>query len=456
MKDAGMRRVALLVAVLAGFITPFDHSAVNIALPTIGTEFAMDAVALSWVSTAYLLASAIFLVPLGRYADIHGRKKVFVSGLSIFTVASLLLIFSPSSIALIVLRVLQGMGAAMIFGTGVAILTSVFPPGERGRVLGLYTTAVYVGLSAGPFLGGLITQYVGWRGIFLVNVPLGVLTVALVYWKLTGEWAEAKGEPFDLAGSVIYGLSLASLLFGFTLLPEIGGIALAAAGAVGLLLFFAVEARQESPILHVSLFLRNRVFAFSNLAALINYSATFAVTFFLSLYLQYIGGFTPQTAGLILVSQPLVMATLSPYAGRLSDRVEPRIVSSAGMAVIAVGLFLLTFLNPATPLLYLVGCLVLLGLGFAFFSSPNTNAIMSSVEKRFYSVASGTLGTMRLLGQMLSMAIAVLIFAVYLGRVQITPELSAQFIMGVHTAFAIFTVLCIVGVFFSSVRGAVR
>ncbi|MDI6875440.1 MAG: MFS transporter [Methanomicrobiales archaeon] len=456
MNDTGMRGVALLVAVLAGFITPFDHSAVNIALPTIGTEFAMDAVALSWVSTAYLLASAIFLVPLGRYADIHGRKKVFVSGLSIFTAASLLLIFSPSSIVLIVLRVLQGMGAAMIFGTGVAILTSVFPPGERGRVLGLYTTAVYVGLSAGPFLGGLVTQYVGWRGIFLVNVPLGILTVALVHWRLAGEWAEARGEPFDLAGSVIYGLSLASLLSGFTLLPEIGGIALAAAGTAGLLLFFAVEARQKSPVLHVNLFLRNRVFAFSNLAALINYSATFAVTFFLSLYLQYIGGFTPQTAGLILVSQPLVMATLSPYAGRLSDRVEPRIVSSAGMAVIAVGLFLLTFLNPDTPLLYLVGCLVLLGLGFAFFSSPNTNAIMSSVEKRFYSVASGTLGTMRLLGQMLSMAIAVLIFAVYLGRVQITPELSAQFLMVVHTAFAVFTVLCIFGVVFSSVRGAVR
>ncbi|MDI6719667.1 MAG: MFS transporter [Methanomicrobiales archaeon] len=456
MNDTGMRGVALLVAVLAGFITPFDHSAVNIALPTIGTEFAMDAVALSWVSTAYLLASAIFLVPLGRYADIHGRKKVFVSGLSIFTAASLLLIFSPSSIVLIVLRVLQGMGAAMIFGTGVAILTSVFPPGERGRVLGLYTTAVYVGLSAGPFLGGLVTQYVGWRGIFLVNVPLGILTVALVHWRLAGEWAEARGEPFDLAGSVIYGLSLASLLSGFTLLPEIGGIALAAAGTAGLLLFFAVEARQKSPVLHVNLFLRNRVFAFSNLAALINYSATFAVTFFLSLYLQYIGGFTPQTAGLILVSQPLVMATLSPYAGRLSDRVEPRIISSAGMAVIAVGLFLLTFLNPDTPLPYLVGCLVLLGLGFAFFSSPNTNAIMSSVEKRFYSVASGTLGTMRLLGQMLSMAIAVLIFAVYLGRVQITPELSAQFLMVVHTAFAVFTVLCIFGVVFSSVRGAVR
>lgn len=456
MDEIGIRRVALLIAVLAGFLTPFDLSAVNIALPTIGQEFAMDAVALSWVATAYLLASAVFLVPMGRYADIHGRKLVFTIGLSLFTTASLFLIFSPSSLVLILLRVVQGTGSAMIFGTGVAILTSVYPPGERGKVLGIYTTAVYVGLSAGPFLGGILTQNLGWRSIFLINVPLGILIIFLLRSRLTGEWAEARGEPFDLGGSLLYGISLVGLMYGFTLLPSMNGAGLVILGLIGLGIFAAWEARVSSPILHVLLFARNRVFAFSNLAALINYSATFAVTFLLSLYLQFIKGFSPQVAGSILIAQPIVQAIFSPFAGRLSDRIEPRIVSSVGMGIISIGLFLLTFLNAGTPLQYLLGSLILLGVGFAFFSSPNTNAIMSSVEKRFYSVASGTLGTMRLLGQMLSMGVAVLIFAVYLGRVQISPESSVQFLMSVQIAFAVFTVLCIVGIFASSVRGHVR
>ncbi|MDT8358055.1 MAG: MFS transporter, partial [Methanomicrobiaceae archaeon] len=201
--DATAKRIVLAIALLAGFITPFDGSSVNIALPVIGAEFAMGAVALSWVATAYLLAAAVFLVPFGRIADIHGRKKVFAAGLSLFTFASFLLIFSPSSVAFILLRVVQGCGSAMIFGTGVAILTSVFPPGERGQALGLYTTAVYLGLSMGPFLGGLMTQHLGWRSIFLVNVPLGIITVLLIRWKLPGEWAEARGQQFDLAGSLI-------------------------------------------------------------------------------------------------------------------------------------------------------------------------------------------------------------------------------------------------------------
>jgi MFS family permease len=200
----------------------------------------------------------------------------------------------------------------------------------------------------------------------------------------------------------------------------------------------------------------NRVFAFSNLAALINYSATFAITFLISLYLQYVQGFTPQAAGIILIAQPSVQTLASTFAGRLSDRIEPGFVASAGMGLLAAGLFLLTFLSGGTTLPYLIGCLALLGLGMALFASPNTNAIMSSVEKRFYSVASGTLGTMRLLGQMLSMGVAAMIFAIYIGRVQITPASHPQFIQSLHMIFGIFTVLCIIGILASLVRGRLR
>jgi len=456
MSNAVNKRAALLIATLGSFLTPFMGSSVNIALPSIGKEFAMDAVLLTWVATSYLLAAAMFLVPFGRIADIHGRKKILTYGMLIYTVSSLLSGISTSAISLISFRVLQGVGSAMIFGTGVAILTSVFPVGERGKALGINVAATYLGLSLGPFLGGLLTQHLGWRSIFLVNVPLGLMIIALIFWKLKGEWAEAKGERFDFTGSIIYSLALIGIMYGFSLLPAMSGAWLILIGILGILAFVKWEMRAKSPVLNMKLFRNNTVFAFSNLAALINYSATFAVAFLLSLYLQYIKGFSPQNAGLVLVSQPVVMAIFSPLAGRLSDRIEPRVVASAGMALTVVSLSLFTFLQHETSLTFIIGDLMLLGFGLALFSSPNTNAVMSSVENRSYGVASATVGTMRLAGQMLSMGIAMLVFALYLGRVQITPEYYLVFLRGAKTAFIIFAAICFGGVFASLARGKMR
>jgi len=447
------KQVVLLIAILAGFITPFDGSAVNIALPVLGAEFHMDAIALSWVATAYLLSSALFLVPFGKIADIYGRKKIFLYGITIFSLSSLIMTMVSSTEMLIGVRVIQGIGSAMIFGTGVAIVTSVFPPGERGKALGIYITAVYIGLSIGPLLGGAMTQYLGWRSIFFVNVPIGIITILLILWKIKGEWAECRGEKFDLTGSVIYGAAVVAVMYGFSVLPDFKGAALIVVGILGIIVFALYEMRIPSPVLDITLLTKNRIFAFSNLSALINYSATFAVTFLLSLDLQYTKGFTPGHAGSILIVQPVVMAMISPVAGRLSDRIEPRIVASAGMAFTALGLFLLIFLTETTPIWYLVVILIILGVGFGLFSSPNTNAIMSSVDRRFYGVASGMNGTMRLLGQMLSMGIAMMIFAIIIGPVQITPAYYPRFVLSLHYAFILFTAFCILGVFASLVRG---
>ena len=454
-----VRRIALFISTLTSFLTPFDGSAVNVALPSIGKEFSMDAMSLGWVSTAYLLASAMFLVPFGRVADIHGRKKVFTIGIFLFTAASLSMVLCRSETMLICFRVLQGIGSAMVYGTGMALLTSVFPPQERGKVLGISVAATYTGLSLGPFLGGFLTLQFGWRSIFLVNVPLGLMAAALVFLKLRGEWAEAKGEKFDLTGSMIYCLALIAIMYGFSSFAQLpwmvsGGLIFI--GALGIFAFVGWEMRVKSPVLDINLFRGNKTFAMSNLAALINYSVTFAITFFLSLCLQYIKKLNPQSAGLILVFQPVMMAICSPFAGRLSDRIEPRIVASMGMTLTAVGLFLFTFLHTDTTLNLIAANLILLGLGFGLFSSPNTNAVMSSVEKRFYGVASGTLGTMRLTGQMFSMGIAMLIFAVHIGHTQITPEYYPVFLSSMKTAFIFFTILCLGGVFASFARGKVH
>jgi EmrB/QacA subfamily drug resistance transporter len=451
--NAATQRVVLIIAIMSSFLTPFTSSSVNIALPTIGIELSLNAVALSWVATAYLLAAAAFLVPFGRIADIHGRKMIFRWGIIIDAVASILCAVSNSGEWLIIFRALQGVGGAMIFGTGIAILTSVFPAGERGRALGISTAAVYTGLSVGPLAGGFLTAHFGWRSIFILNAILGLIITVVVFWKLKGEWAEAKGESFDYIGSIVYSLALVAVFYAFSVLPALWGIWLIIIGVIGLAAFVWWEMRQRHPVLEVGFFRHNTVFAFSNLAALINYSATFAVAFLLSLYLQYVKGFSPEHAGLILIAQPVVMVICSPIAGSLSDRIEPRIVASIGMTLTTAGLVMLAFLNNVTGLPFILASLIVLGLGFGFFSSPNVNAIMGSVERKFYGVASGTLGTMRLTGQAFSMGMALLLFALYIGRVQITPEYYPLFLKSMKVAFSISAGLCFGGIFASIARG---
>jgi EmrB/QacA subfamily drug resistance transporter len=447
------KRIVLLIAILAGFLTPFDGSAVNIALPTIGTAFHMDAIALSWVATAYILASALFLVPFGKLADIYGRKKIFLSGICLFGAASLVMTMVVTEQQMISIRVIQGIGAAMIFGTSLAILTAVYPPGERGKALGLYISAVYLGLTLGPFFGGILTEVFGWRSIFYINVPIAIAAAILILWKLKGEWAECTGEKFDISGSLLYSVALVAIMYGFSVLPDITGGILLVTGVVLIGVFIWYEQRLTYPVLNMQLFFKSRIFAFSNIAALINYSATYAVAFLLSLDLQYTKGFSAEYAGFIIVAAPFVQMIVSPFAGRLSDRYDSQIISSVGMGFTALGLFLLIFLTEMTPLWYIIMVLMILGLGFGLFSSPNTNAIMSAVEKKYYGVASGLNGTMRLLGQMLSMGIAMMLFAIIIGQVEITPAYYPQFTTSLHWAFVIFTIMCVIGIFASLARG---
>lgn len=450
------RRSALLVSTLSSFLTPFLGSSVVIALPTIGREFGVDAVVQGWVATAFILAAAVFLLPFGRLADIHGRKRVFAGGVALFTLASLLCGLAPSVGLLIGLRALQGVGSTMMFGAGTAILTSIYPPGERGWALGVNVAAVYLGLSLGPPLGGQLTWLFGWRSIFLVCVPAGLVVLGLVRSHLTGEWAEAKGEPFDGTGACLSGLGLVLLVSGLSAASGGWSGGLIALAALAFVAFARWESRAASPMLDMALFRRNPVFVFSNLAALIHYNATFAVSFLLSLYLQEVRGLGPQTAGLVLLCQPALMTGCSPFAGRLSDRVEPRTMASAGMTMTAAALATFAFLDPETPIALIATTLSFLGVGFSLFSSPNTNAVMGSVSRRAYGVASATLGTMRLTGNMLSMATATLILTLFLGRQQITPALHAPFLQAIRTTFGICALLCVGGIFASLARGKVR
>jgi EmrB/QacA subfamily drug resistance transporter len=456
MDSEDQKRYALTLALLSAFLTPFMSSSINVALPAISDEFGMTAVRLSWVATSYLLAAAAFLLPFGRVADIRGRKKVFLMGMWVFMIASALCALAPSADLLIASRYVQGLGAAMMFGTSIAIISSVYPPNERGKAFGLSVSVTYIGLSAGPVLGGFLTSFLGWRSIFLVPIPLMAAVIWLGSTKLKGEWSEAKGERYDPQGSTLYILSITAVIVGFSLLPDIAGIVLTVAGVVVLTTFVLWELRQASPVLDMRLFRHNRAFAFSNMAALINYMATFAVGFMMSLYLQFVKGFSPEETGLMLMSQTVVMAAFSPVAGKLSDRIEPQFIASAGMAVAAAGLVGIAFFGSGTPAWTIIAVLAVLGFGFALFSSPNTNAIMSAVEKRHYGTAAASVGTMRLIGQVMSMGIASMFLAIYVGRVEITADLAPEFLSAFKPAFIVFAALCSIGVLASLARGKVR
>lgn len=451
------QRIYILIATTIGaFITPFMGSSINTALPQMGDDLNMNAILLGWIATAYLISSATLVIPFGRLADIVGRKKIFLLGTLIYTIASLLCAISTSPAMLIIFRVLQGVGGAMNFSNSMAILTSVYPAKDKGKVLGINVASVYAGLSVGPFLGGYLTEHFGWRSIFILNIPLGIIVIALVLWKVRGDWAKAKGEKFDLAGSVLYTIALIALIYGFSLLPSMTGVWLILGSFILLACFLILETKIKSPVLQIKLFKNNAVFTYSNIAALINYSATFAVAFLLSLYLQYIKGYSPEKAGLILITQPVIMAIFSPFTGKLSDRIEPRILASIGMALTTAGLIILIFLTDTTGLLPIILSMILLGFGYAFFSTPNTNAVMSSVNESFYGIASAIISTMRQLGMMLSMGITMLLFALIIGKAEITPEFYPDFLRSFKIAFIIFSVLCIIGVIASLARGNIE
>jgi len=444
------KTTVLLVATLAAFVTPFMGSAVNVAIPAISSEFAATAIMISWIPTAYLLASAMFSIPLGRIADIYGLKRIFVYGIILFTLASLGAALTPLVELLIAARMFQGIGASMIFVTGLALITHAFPATERGKAIGINITVVYIGLVLGPVLGGLIIQYLGWRSLFFLMLPLGVLMFLLTVWKMRGvEWADCNEEKFDVTGSVIYSLSLLLVLTGFSQISELMGQIMVIGGILFLILFIYLQLKVEHPVLEIRLFLENRTFAFSNLATLISFIGTFAVVYLLSLYLQYIRGLNPQDTGLVLATSTVCMALVSPIAGRLSDKYNPRILASIGMVFTTLGLFIFTFLDNHTPFSLIILGIVIMGFGSGIFASPNTNAIMGSVKKKFFGVASATVSTMRLVGQTLSMGMVLFIFSIYIGAVQIAPSNYPMLLTSVQVTFIIATIFCFIAIFAS-------
>jgi EmrB/QacA subfamily drug resistance transporter len=453
----------LFTACIFLFVGSYMFACLNIALPKISAEFQPDAVLLSWLSTVIVIGSAVLFLPFGRLADITGIRRMIILGMILYTLAAVLAFFSNSINMLLVARVLQGVSGAMTIGNTMALVSIVFPAEERGKALGISSASVYVGLTLSPVIAGFLTERFGWRSIFTVSIGAGLLVIVLILTKIRGEWRGAQGEKMDIAGSAFFIASFLLIMYGLSSissgLPHWQSALYIGAGLIILGIFVIWELKTPFPIINIRLFKNNRIFILSNISAMINYASLFPASFLLSLYLQLVRGFNAETASLILVAQPVMQVIISPLAGRLSDRIEPRLISSIGMGVACLGLAIFGFITVDTPIWVIIGTLMLLGTAYGLFVAPNTNAIMGSVEHKYYGIASAALNTSRNLGQMFGMALMAILLSFLMGKVILTPEHSSAFpayTSACRTIFYIFSGVCFVGIFTSLVRGKVR
>ncbi len=389
----------------------------------------------------------MFLVPFGKIADTFGVKKVFTLGIIVYFISVLLCIIAPGILFLTAARCITGIGAGMIFGTSIALLSLVFPESERGKAIGINVGAMSGGFFLGFFLGGFLTFYAGWRTIFFLTIPVEILVIWLIVTRIRGECELVRTRHLDVPGMVIYGLTLFLIMSGFSMLPQLNGILMLISGAICLILFLLREYRVNNPLIDLSALGKNRVFRTTNLIVILFNASNFAVIFLSSLYLQDIRNLDPRAAGLMLLTTVIFMVLLSPFAGRLSDRVEPLLVIGAGGALSSAGLLAASFLDAGSSLLLVILVLSLVGAGIAFCQSPVVRTTVSSVPKEMYGLASGMIETMRLVGMTISVAIGGIVFAVIVGDLQNTASFFPAFIQAFRLCFIIFfgiSLLCLV------------
>ncbi len=448
-----MRRATIVMVMLNSVSTAMMLTGVNVALPAMARDLGVDAVTLSWVPMSYLMASAAFVLGFGRLADMYGRKRLYLIGTAGVIVTSILAACAQNDAQLIGGRLLQGICAAMLYATNVAVISSVFPPARRGQAIGYTVSAIYLGLALGPFVAGWLIEALSWRATFVIHVPLALLVLLIGLLRLPVEWRADERGSFDAAGAALYGVAIVILMTGVSKLPGAVGVLMVVGGGLGIWLFFRHEHRHPHPVYDVGLFYTNRVFLMSCLASLVMYTTTFANVVLVSLYLQYLKGVAPSTAGLVMMAQPAVMTLISPFAGRLADRREPRVIASLGMGLTALGLALFAALDAASPLSAAIASLVVTGLGFSLFATPNANAIMGAVGRSDYGRAAGATAVMRVVGQMTSMGLVAMIFALLLGPREITPDLYPELAHAIRLCFMIGAGLCACGIALSLSRG---
>ena len=443
------QRYILLVTMVAGFMAPFMSTALNLAITDISTDLACGATSATWVINAYTLSTAMFSLPFGHLADMHGRRRYIIIGTATFAASSLLSAVAPNVYVLIFARVIMSIGTSAFLAGTIPLMLTYFKPEQKGRMLGIAVVATYMGLSLGPFLGGIITVFLSWRAIFLIGTACAVASLIVTCTKIEPDNIDTQ-TPFDMVGALLYMAGVALFMYGLSewsshaFAPILCGI-----GAVVLVAFVVYEARQENPVVQVRLFKSNPAYGLSNFACLLSFGACFAITYTMAIFLQNVAHLSALVSGVVLVVTPVMQALLSPYSGHLADRIAPQRIAVFGMAIIVASLVVFSFIGMYSPLWAVIIGLLLIGIGNTFFSTPNNTAILSCVDRAHYSEANSTISTMRGLGQSLSIAMVSMVFSMTIGNTVIAQVQTDLLASSIHTIVLICLAIAVVALLVS-------
>lgn len=444
-------RFALIIVCLGSIIGPLGMASVNIAIPDLAADLQANAKMVSWLPTLFILSSVIFMLPASKLADNFGRKRIYAYGLGLNAFSSFMCGLGTSIEWVLFWRFVQGGASAMIFGTGVAIITSVTPPHKRGAALGIAAACIYIGLTVAPAVGGWLTELWGWRSVFLFQVPIVIALLVLIKMRLLGEWKNEEKTRYDWWGTGIFAVFSCSLVYGLSILPSILGILMLVLSAISMAFFIIHQSRSRRPLIRVQMFRESRVFSMSLTTSLLMYASNFPLVFLMSLYLQYVKGLSPSHAGQVILVQALSMAIMAPLSGKLADRFQPRLVATLGCVIVACGLLVLSLMNTQTSVMHIAGSLLLIGIGFGLFSTPNNNAIMSATKTHEVGVASASMNLSRTIGNLFGMSLVNLMVHFYLGDAQFTQEQNPALIqtveMALNMSLAFVLVACVISAF---------
>ena len=440
----------VFIAAITSFFGVFLSNGIIIGVPAIANDFAMNNVIQNWIPTIFFLAMAVFTVPAGQISGKFGVKKSLLVGVIIFLIGSVGAVLSFSTESFMLFRVIQGASVALVNVSGMAMVVAAVKPQNRGKALGFTVTGIYLATSLSPVICGFLVYNLGWRSIFYAVIPFLVLCIILMIVKVPQDWKTYEHDSIDKVGSLLYAVGILLFIYGFTNLVNQTGIIFTVAGIIFLVIFAAWELRQTSPVFNMNLF-KNTKFTSSNIAALCSYLAIMVVTTILNYHFQYVKGWNAQMAGLILIVTPIIMAIIAPNSGKLSDRIHPQKLAAIGMAIATIALLILTFLTKETPVYVVVVAMILQGIGMGLFSSPNMNAIMSSVPPKDAPTASASQATMRTIGQTMSLGMLTLIFAWVMGSLPLSTEYAGLIVQSSQVICGICTVACVVSIFASLV-----
>lgn len=452
-----IEKLLLVFLSLCVFTIPFESSMLNLVLPIIQKSFEINIQELGFISLSYLLTTSILLIPCSHISYIFGKKNIFIFGIFCIFLSDVLVLISYSFYFFLFCRIISGIGSACVMATSIAIFNSLFHDEKKGRALGINTASVYSGIALGFIVGALFTTTFYWKYMFLLTIPAFFISGVSLFKLLPNDSTNNSTnintydvDKIDIKGIILYSTSLLSILYSISSLNNKYSIYILIFGTLVFLLFLAHQKTQKFKLFNFKLFFQNKIFLKSNITVLLNYSATYAISFFLSIYLQSIGNLSPYITGLILLAQPVIQSLTSPIVGIYLSKKNSCIFTTLGLLVITLGLFFLSTIQLTTSVYLIVFYQFILGLGYSLFTTPNTYTIITSIDQKEVEFASGALATMRQIGMVLSMGLSIsfISFTPYILKV-FHLELYDNLLISMKSTFLFCSLLCGLGVLLS-------